>query len=212
MLHLTSHDLEILDKQKRTNLINCLAGFRAANLIGTTNTTGVSNLAIFNSVNHIGANPPLMGFIQRPISAERHTYDNIKETGCFTINHVNEIIYHQAHQTAARFAKDVSEFEKAGLNEFYSNIIAAPYVAESLVKIGLTLEEEHFIKANNTILIIGRVVELIVNEAFLTENFLLDLGKAGSIAVQGLETYYRAEKLDTLPYAKPDLNILSIKK
>ncbi len=209
MIQLLTSDFEKLEKQKRTNLINCLSGLRAANLIGTINNTRKSNLAIFNSVNHIGANPPLMGFIQRPASVERHTYENIKSTRCFTINHVNENIYKQAHQTAARFGENVSEFEKTGLNEFYSNIIKAPYVTESLVKIGLTFEEEVLIKSNNTILVIGRVVELIINEDFLTEEYLLDLSKTKSIAVQGLETYYKAEKIAKLPYAKPDLNILT---
>lgn len=208
MIQLLTSDFEKLEKQKRTNLINCLSGFRAANLIGTINNNQKSNLAIFNSVNHIGANPPLMGFIQRPASVERHTYENIKNTGSFTINHVNENIYKQAHQTAARFEENESEFEKTGLTEYYSNIIKAPYVAESLVKIGLMFEEEVLIKSNNTILVIGRVVELIINEEFLTEDYLLDLSKTKSVAVQGLETYYKAEKLETLAYAKPNLNIL----
>lgn len=208
MMKLLTQDFEKLEKQKRTNLINCLSGLRAANLIGTINNRGISNLAIFNSVNHIGANPPLMGFIQRPASVERHTYENIKNIGCFTINHVNEKILKQSHQTAARFTENESEFEKTGLTEFYSETIKAPYVFESLVKIGLTFEEEVLIKSNNTILIIGRVVELIIDENFLTEDYLLDFSKTKSIAVQGLETYYKAEKIISLPYAKPDLNIL----
>jgi len=208
MLQLLTNDIENLDKNKRTNFINCLSGLRAANLIGTINNIGVSNLAIFNSVNHIGANPPLMGFIQRPASVERHTYENIKNNGCFTINHVNPNIYKQAHQTAARFNENESEFEKTGLTEYYSNIIKAPYVAESLVKIGLNLEEEILIKSNNTILVIGRVVEIIINEDFLTEDYFIDLGKSKSVTVQGLETYYSANLIATLPYAKPNLNIL----
>jgi flavin reductase (DIM6/NTAB) family NADH-FMN oxidoreductase RutF len=149
-----------------------------------------------------------MGFIQRPASVERHTYENIKNNGCFTINHVNPNIYKQAHQTAARFNENESEFEKTGLTEYYSNIIKAPYVAESLVKIGLTLEEEILIKSNNTILVIGRVVEIIINEDFLTEDYFIDLGKTKSVTVQGLETYYSANLIATLPYAKPNLNIL----
>ena len=208
MLQLTTSDLSNLAKEKKTNLINCLSGLRAANLIGTINTNSQTNLALFNSVNHIGANPPLMGFIQRPVSVERHTYQNIKESGCFTINHVNEKIYKQAHQTSARFKSMESEFEQTGLTEFYSNIIKAPYVTESLVKIGLTFEEELLIKSNNTILIIGSVVEILINENFLTADYLLDLSKTNSVTVQGLETYYKNEKLATLPYAKPNLNIL----
>lgn len=48
--------------------------------MGTVNKIGHTNLAIFNSVIHIGANPPLMGFISRPNSGERHTLENIQET------------------------------------------------------------------------------------------------------------------------------------
>lgn len=208
MIHLNFNDIEQLDKQKRTNLINCLSGLRAANLIGTISNTGQTNLAIFNSVTHIGANPALMGFIQRPTSVDRHTYNNIKSTGTFTINHVNESIYKQAHQTSARFEAHESEFTKTGLTEFYSSSLKAPYVAESLVKIGLTFEEEIPIKSNNTILIIGKVMELMLNEDYLTESYLLDLSKTQNISVQGLETYYRSEKISELAYAKTDLNIL----
>ena len=48
MLQILTNDIENLDKNKRTNLINCLSGLRAANLIGTINNIGVSNLSIFN--------------------------------------------------------------------------------------------------------------------------------------------------------------------
>lgn len=83
------------------------------------NKTGQTNLAIFNSLVHIGANPPLIGFVVRPDSAERHTLNNILETGFYTINHINENIYKQAHQTSARYPEEISEFAATGLNEQY---------------------------------------------------------------------------------------------
>lgn len=195
------NDILQLEKQARTNLINSLSGVRTASLIGTQNGTGLTNLAIFNSVMHIGANPPYMGFIMRPVSVERHTYQNIKETGCFTINHVHEGIYKQAHQTSARYA--VSEFEATALTPFYSNQIAAPYVAESMVKIGLTFEEEQPIACNNTILVIGKVVEVMVSNNLLDADFTLQLHQGQTVAAGGLDTYYSVNKLNTLPYAKP---------
>ena len=72
----------------------------------------------------------------RPFSVERHTYNNIKETNYFTINHINKEIYKQAHQTSARYDKDVSEFDECGLTPEYSDTIKAPYVKESKIKIG----------------------------------------------------------------------------
>lgn len=198
---ITISDILGMDKQPRTNLINSLPGIRAANLIGTINEAGITNLAIFNSVVHIGANPPLMGFIMRPVSVERHTYEYLKQTGCFTINHVHERIYKQAHQTSARYT--ISEFEATGLTPEYTPAIKAPYVKESLVKIGLTLEEEIPVKANGTILMIGKVQEIILEQDLVNESNILQLGNSGSIGAGGLETYYRLSKIEELPYAKP---------
>jgi flavin reductase (DIM6/NTAB) family NADH-FMN oxidoreductase RutF len=78
-IKITAKDLAGFEKQDRTNLVNGLSGYKSAHLIGTTNKKGETNLAIFSSVVHIGANPALMGFIQRPASEERHTYENILE-------------------------------------------------------------------------------------------------------------------------------------
>jgi flavin reductase (DIM6/NTAB) family NADH-FMN oxidoreductase RutF len=198
---LTQAEILDMDKQYRTNLINSLPGIRAANLIGTIDSSGKTNVAIFNSVVHIGAHPPLMGFIMRPVSVQRDTYQNIKETGSFTINHVTERFYKEAHQTSARHFQ--SEFVATGLTEEYSLQFAAPYVAESPVKIGLKWVEELPIKSNETILIIGEIVEVILDTQLLTAQGILQLNDTGSIGVNGLETYYAVTKIAELPYAKP---------
>lgn len=197
---ITNNDILSMDKQMRTNLINSLSGIRPANLIGTISKNGVTNLAIFNSVMHIGANPPLMGFIMRPTSVERHTYNNIIDSGEFTINHVTEAFYKKAHQTSARY--DVSEFNATGLEPFYSNNLKAPYVAISPVKIGLSFIDDQLIKSNNTRLIIGEIEEIIIDDHSLNEDNILQLQHTLSIGVGGLETYYSLQKIDQLPYAK----------
>jgi len=196
-------DIEGFQKQDRTNLINGLSGYKSAHLIGTKSKGGLSNLAIFSSIVHIGANPPLMGFVHRPASVERHTYENIKETGEFTINHVPIELYKEAHQTSARYPRNESEFDACGFTEYYGDILKAPYVAESPIKIGLTLEEEILVKSNNTIILIGKIQEIYLSPLFITETGAMDLGKARTIIVHGIETYYKAEKIGSLPYAKP---------
>ncbi|MEO6901676.1 MAG: flavin reductase, partial [Bacteroidia bacterium] len=105
------NDILTLENRYRATFINSLGGFKSLALIGTRNGEGISNLAIFNSLFHIGANPPLFGFIVRPDSVERHTLSNILETGEFTVNHVREDFFEQAHQTSARYSNNVSEFE-----------------------------------------------------------------------------------------------------
>lgn len=198
-----SDEIGFLEKQFRTNLINALSGFKSVQLCGTVNRKKLSNLAIFNSTVHIGANPPLLGIILRPPSVPRHTLQNILDTGFFTLNHVHKYILQQAHQCAARYEQDVSEFGAVGLSEEYSGTIPAPYVKESLIKIGMSFTEIHEIKANGTQLVVGKIEEITVPTHCLGDDGYLDLHRAGSLAIAGLDGYHSTEKLVRLSYARP---------
>lgn len=196
------NDIMAFEKEKRTTFVNSLNGFKTVGLIGTKNKAGQTNLAIFNSFVHIGANPPLIGFICRPSSVERHTLENILETGFFTINHINENIFNQAHQTSARYARNQSEFDETGLIEEYKNNFFSPFVKESNVQIGLEFIEKVEISINNTILIIGQIVDVYFPaEIFKTDGFL-DLEATNSVISCGLDSYHKTKKLERLSYAK----------
>lgn len=192
-----------MELRSRAHLINSLGGFKSIGLIGTKDLNGQTNLAIFSSIVHIGANPPLISFIMRPDSVERHTLSNILETGFYTINHVNEAIYKQAHQTSARYAKNQSEFDCTGLTCEFKEGFFAPFVQESKVQLGVEFKERIDLKINGTILIIGQIQEVHFPTDCLQEDGFLDLEKAGSITCSGLDSYHRTQKLDRLPYAKP---------
>ena len=200
---ISKENINKLDKLYRTNFVNSLSGFKSANLIGTISKEGKTNLAIFSSVIHVGANPPLMGLLMRPVSVERHTYTNIKETGYFTINHINEEIYKKAHQTSARYDKNVSEFDACGLTPEYTEAIKAPYVKESKIKIGCRFVEEQEIISNGTIFIVGEIVEIVLPDDVVDNDGYVDIEKAGTIAISGLDGYHETKKITRLSYAKP---------
>ena len=199
----TKQNILEFEKLHRTNFINSLSGFKSANLIGTISKEGKTNLAIFSSVIHVSANPPMMGFLMRPVSVERHTYNNIKETGYFTINHINKEIFKQAHQTSARYDKDVSEFDEGKLTPQFTEAIKAPYVKESKIKIGLRFAEEQEIKSNRTIFIVGEIVEIILPDDVVAMDGYIDIEKAGTIAISGLDGYHETKRIARLSYAKP---------
>lgn len=201
----SKNDILHFEKLYRTNFVNSLSGFKSANLIGTISKEGKTNLAIFSSVIHVGANPPLIGMLIRPDSVPRHTYSNIKETNYFTINHINKDIYQKAHQTSARYDKDVSEFDECGLTPEYSDTIKAPYVRESKIKIGCRLVEEHEIKSNGTIFIVGEILEVILPDDIVGEDGFIDIEKAGTIAISGLDSYHETKRISRLSYAKPGI-------
>ena len=191
-----------LEKRYRTNLINSLSGFKSANLVGTINNKGLTNLAIFSSAVHIGANPPLMSIISRPDSAPRHTLENIIASEKFTINHVNEAIFRQAHQTSARY-NNISEFEATQLTPEFLNDFEAPFVKEAHIKIGLSLADIIPIKINNTKMIIGKIEWVYLPENSIEKDGKINLEAAGTIAISGLDTYHKTQQIERLPYAKP---------
>ena len=206
----SKQNISEFEKLYRTNFINSLSGFKSANLIGTISKEGKTNLAIFSSVIHVGANPPLMGFLMRPVSVERHTYNNIKETGFFTINHINKEIFKQAHQTSAGYDKEISEFDACGLTPEYRETIKAPYVKESKIKIGLKFVEEQEIKANGTIFIVGEIMEVIIPDDVVAKDGYADIEKAGTIAISCLDSYHETNRISRLSYAKPGIKLKNL--
>jgi flavin reductase (DIM6/NTAB) family NADH-FMN oxidoreductase RutF len=198
-------ELEEMDQRFRSNLINSIYGPKPTFLIGTKNTENQENLAIFNSIVHLGANPALVGFIQRPLISTSHTYRNIIESGFYTLNQLNENMLPQAHFTAAKFEDDQSEFEKCGFTPEYSEDFIAPYVLESFVQIGVRFVEEHHLKVNDTRLIIGQIEEIrIKNENSLAVNGIInhELNLVANAA--GLESYYKTKFIQNLPHPKLD--------
>jgi flavin reductase (DIM6/NTAB) family NADH-FMN oxidoreductase RutF len=199
----TRDELIALEKPYRRNLINCLSGFKSLCLLGSVNEAGGFNLALMSSVLHVGANPPLMGVLFRPDVVPRHSLSNLRATSFFTLNHVTADFYPKAHQTAARYPEEVSEFEAVGLTPELGSIHPAPYVQEAVVKIGLRAREEHRILLNQTILVVGEIVELHVPKASLGDDGFLDLESCGSLTVSGLDSYHRSQRLSRLSYPKP---------
>jgi flavin reductase (DIM6/NTAB) family NADH-FMN oxidoreductase RutF len=204
-MKIVNENILAFEKLYRTNLFNSLSGFKSANLIGTISKEGKTNLAIFSSVIHVGANPPLMGLLMRPVSVERHTYHNIKGTCFFTINQIHKDIFKQAHQTSARYDKDVSEFDACGLTPEFTEIVKAPYVKESKIKIGLKFLEEHEIKSNGTIFIVGEIIEVIFPDEVIAKTGYVDIEKAETIVISGLDSYHETKRIARLSYAKPGL-------
>jgi flavin reductase (DIM6/NTAB) family NADH-FMN oxidoreductase RutF len=197
-------DILSFEQRYRATFINSIGGFKSVALIGTKNSSGQTNLAIFNSLVHIGANPPLLGFIVRPDSVERHTLENILETNFFTVNHITENFYLKAHQTSARYPRNISEFEASGLTEYYRDDFHAPFVEQSPVQIAVEFQQKTDLTINGTILIIGLIKFIRIPQVSLSADGFVDLNKSGTITCVGLDAYYKTDMLSRLSYAKPD--------
>jgi flavin reductase (DIM6/NTAB) family NADH-FMN oxidoreductase RutF len=211
-MQLNQQEIQGLDKEFRRAFINSLAGFRQAVLVGTQSAAGKTNLAIFNSLIHLGANPALFGLINRPDSVQRDTLQNIESQGVYTLNYVAGADYQKAHQTSARYPQGVSEFEQVGFEEQYRpsleapfepHTFPAPFVAGAMVQIGMKFEERVDLKINGTVLLIGSIQSVYIDDALVAADGFVNLSEAGVLVSQGLDAYFTTSPLGRLPYAKP---------
>lgn len=211
--HFSLQDINALPQRYRANFVNSLSGFKSSSLLGTTDGR-VNNLAIISSVVHVGANPPLLGIIMRPHTAQRDSLTNIKQQGMFTLNHVHTSWTDKAHQTSARYDNGVSEFDEVGLTPWFSQNFSAPYVKESAVKMGLKVEQ-HFTLCNQTEMIIGKIQEVFIAgsstagddiaKSAIAEDGYIDLESLQTSCISGLDTYHSTQKIAQYAYAKPDV-------
>jgi flavin reductase (DIM6/NTAB) family NADH-FMN oxidoreductase RutF len=207
MPHFSTNDINKMHHLYRINLINSCSGYKSANLIGTKSSKGISNVAVFSSVTHIGSDPALFGFFLRPTTVIRNTYDNIKETSCFTINHIHESILEDAHHTSAKYDSAISEFDVTQLEEDYKNGFLAPFVKHSPVQMAMDYVEEYAIKANNTILLIGKIKDLYIQENLLEKDGFVNLSEAKVLSINGLDGYALPQLKTRLEYQRPKVHI-----
>ena len=203
MTHFNTDDFSQMHHLYRINLINSCSGYKSANLIGTKSVDGITNVAIFSSVTHIGSNPALLGFFLRPTTVIRNTYNNIKETGVFTINHVHESILEDAHHTSAKYDSDISEFEMTNLIEQYKDSFSAPFVKDAPIQLAMTYVEEYDIKSNNTILLIGQIKDLYIKDNLLQNDGFINLSEANVSAINGLDGYTIPKLKNRFEYQRP---------
>jgi len=207
--HYTIAEIQGWSRIYRANFVNSLSGFKPVSLIATVNKAGQPNLGIFSNIVHLGADPALIGFINRPKEAAPHTIRNIEETGFYTINHILPAFVEKAHQTSAKYAEDVNEFDAVGLTEAYKDGFKVPYVVESHVQMALSLSEIIPL-SNGTYLVVGALEHAYFNEQAVASDGFIELSKEGSIVSAGLDAYYTTTPLQRFSYAKADQSLSQI--
>lgn len=192
-----------MPSRERAHLVNLLSGIKGVHLLGSVSSAGAANLAIFNSVLHVGANPAALAVLFRPLTVRRNSFENIRQTGVFTLNLVTGAMLDAAHHTSAKWDAGESEFEHTGLTPWYSDGHAAPYVAESPIGIGLRKVEEQTLAYNGTVLMVGEVTEVRLPEDVRNTGGWMRLDSHDILSVAGLDSYYRGQLVARKAYANP---------
>lgn len=200
---MSAADIDTMEKRQRVQLATSLPGAKPICLVGTKSLSGITNLAPFSSITHLGSSPMLIAMITRPDTVDRNTLRNILDTESWTLNHVHAQILEQAHQCSARYPVEISEFSAVGITEHFHPEITAPFVKESRIRYALGLEDIVDIKANSTKMIIGRVQLIDIPDDALQSDGSLNLIESNSLASTALDTYFSLSKVAQFGYAKP---------
>lgn len=211
MKHITRDDISQMEKLERLNIINSCTGYKSANLIATISKQGITNVAVFSSITHLGSNPGLLGFIVRPTTVPRDTYENLKEIGFFTVNHITSDMISDAHHTSANYEIGISEFDKTNLKEEYKSDLKVPFVKGSPVQLYCKYMNEYYIKENDTIHIIASIEHIYYNEDMEHKDGWLQLEKGNVVAINGLDGYCLPKLVDRFEYARPNIETKSFK-
>ncbi len=200
--NISKEDFDALSKVERLNLINSVSGYKSAHLLGTKSSSGQTNLAVFNSVVHLGSDPAMITFTLRPLTVERHSFENLKTMEYFTLNAISENITAKAHLTSGNFPKEISEFEHSGLTPEYLKGFYAPYVQESPIKIGCKFLNSYLIKENGCLVVVAAIEEIHIDENMLLDDYWVRLDKGKVVAINGIDGYALPQLLDRYYYVR----------
>ena len=68
---------------------------------------------------------------------------------------------------------------------------------------GCTYVNEYHIKENDTLMIVGQVEHIFMEDEMLLEDGWVQLDKGGVVAINGLDGYALPKLLERYPYARP---------
>jgi flavin reductase (DIM6/NTAB) family NADH-FMN oxidoreductase RutF len=161
-------ELAELSASDRYKLLAGLVVPRPIALVTTQSAGGRVNAAPFSFFNVFAEEPPLvvLGLGISPAGGAKDTTANIRETGEFVVNLVDEPIAEAMNLCAIDFPPEVSEMEVAGLDLAPSDKVGPPRIAQAPVNLEcrryLTLQP-----ARERYLVIGEVLLAHVREGVI---------------------------------------------
>ena len=192
-------------KVPRLNLINAVTGYKSANLIGTISSEDVLNVAVISSVTHLGSNPPMLGFMLRPMTtAPKDTYRNIKDNHYFTVNSITKPMIAAAHHTSANYLPEISEFDRTNLEPEFLDNLNVPFVKGSPVRLLCKYLNEYKIEENGCIHLIASIEKIFIEDELLQDDFSVRLDLGEIVAINGVDGYALPQFINRFEYAHPD--------
>jgi flavin reductase (DIM6/NTAB) family NADH-FMN oxidoreductase RutF len=159
--------------------------------ISTMNSKGEVNLAPYSFFNAICNNPLLVLFSS---DGEKDSVSFARERPEFVANLVGRELAEKMNRSSVNAPRGVSEFGYAGLSPAPSRLVAPPRVAEAPAALECRVTEILEPKGLDgghagVFVVVGEVVGVHIDEAFLTPEGLFDAVKAGNVSRLGYMDY-----------------------
>jgi flavin reductase (DIM6/NTAB) family NADH-FMN oxidoreductase RutF len=160
--------------------------------VSTVSTAGIYNLAPFSFFNAVCAEPPIITFATGYRVPSKDTLANVRATGEFVVNIVNEEIAEAMNACSGEYPAGVSEFELSGLTPVESDLVRAPRVRESHVNMECRVLQilDLSTRPRGGSLIVGEIVRFHVDAAIVS-NFRVDPDQLRAIGRMGGNEYTR---------------------
>lgn len=157
-------DMTQLAARDRYKLLVSTVVPRPIALVTSRDEAGRVNAAPFSFFNVVGSDPPLvvLGVGNRSQDEPKDTARNIRLTGEFGVNLVDENIAHAMNICAVDFPPGVSELEAANLHTEPSAQVQVPRISESPV--GLECRAVQTIEIGRNRVILGEVLQLYIRD------------------------------------------------
>mgnify|MGYP001546730158 CR=1 FL=1 len=163
----------------------------------TVDEDGNANLAPYSFFNAFSSNPPIVVFSSNRRVANNTTKDtlyNVQKTGEVVINAVNYDIVRKMAVASVEFAKEINEFDKAGLTPIPADLVRPYRVKESPAHLECKVQEivplgEHGGAGH---LIICKVLRIHIRRSVIDDNNRIDPNKMDLMGRMGRAYYVRA--------------------
>ncbi len=195
---MTSFEPKDCTIQQMQALLSSAVAPRPIAFASTIDAKGHPNLSPFSFFNIFSTNPPILIFSPaRRVrdNTTKHTLHNVQEVMEVVINVVHYNMIQQMSLSSTEYAKDINEFEKAGLTMLKSDVVRPFRVAESPIQMECKVNEIKSLGTENGAgnLVICEVLKLHVSETVLNTDGSIDQEKLDLVARGGGSYYIRAK-------------------
>ncbi|MFI5371362.1 MAG: flavin reductase family protein [Candidatus Eisenbacteria bacterium] len=194
-------DLDQLPARERHQLLIGTVVPRPIAFVSTIGAGG-HNVAPFSYFALIATTPPLLGVsIGLRRGAPKDTLRNVRETGDFVVNVVDEAMIRQVVQASGEWPYGEDEFAIAGLTPVGSERVRSPRVAESPVSYECTVER--IVDFDATSLVVGRIVRAHVRDDLFHDG-RVDPARLRPVSRLGAEDYAPVREVFALARPRVD--------